>query len=388
MTDKFAKIEVARERLDIDIASLHLIHSEDVPPRETPPLSAYEDEPLLASSTLVRVNGHASPGAPTGIVLRQIAAIVAEQREAEWLLHKILEQRVLAVLAGPRGTFKSFVALHWAMRMAVGGHAGVVLSGEGAGLDRRIRAWMKQHGANVDLAGLPLVALERPLNLSVSAEIDALSVAIAALSAPPTFIVVDTLSKFSAGLDENDNSRMAEFLSGLTLHLRDGLGASVLLVAHSGHGDVKRPRGASSLMANPDCEYIVERPVGSMTVTVSRERFKDVPAMPALAYEATVIDLARKDRYGEPVTSLALVDADAPVKAKAGGRNQEKALTALREWARANPEATNITSIDLKGLFKAQRLDYKRRPEVMDHMVNVRILTPSIGGFTFDRAML
>ncbi len=149
------------------------------------------------------------------IILRHIAEIVAEQREPEWLIHKVLEAGVLAVLAGPRGTFKSFIALDWAMHMATDNHPGVLLSGEGGGLDRRIAAWMNQHRESVDIKDVPLVALERPVNLNAKDEMKALRKAISGLKEAPQFIVIDTFSKFSAGLDENDNSEVAAFLSAL-----------------------------------------------------------------------------------------------------------------------------------------------------------------------------
>jgi hypothetical protein len=324
------------------------------------------------------------------IILRPVHEIVAEQREPAWLIHKIIEANVLAVIAGPRSSFKSFVALDWAMRMALDGHAGVILSGEGAGLDRRIAAWMNWHRENVDLNTVPLVALERPLNLNSPIELTALRAAITRLPKPPAFVLVDTFSKFSAGLDENDNGQVAAFLSALSGALREELRCTVLLVAHTGHGDAKRPRGASALMANPDAEYICERPdPNGMTVTVTRDRFKDAPSLPPLAYEAKVIDLGRLDAYGEAVTSLALISTNAPApKPKVKGANQEKAITALKEWARVNPDAGHISSVDMRDVLKAQGLTYKRRPEVLTHLVTIRVLTPSVGGYTIDRLML
>jgi hypothetical protein len=324
------------------------------------------------------------------IVLRPVHEIVAEQREPEWLIYKILERRVIGVLAGPRGTFKSFIALDWAMHMALGGHVGVILSGEGAGLDRRIAAWMSQHRETVDLITVPLVALERPLNLNLALELDALRDAITSLPAAPAFVVIDTFSKFSAGLDENDNSQVAAFLSSLTDVLREELRCTVLLVAHTGHADARRPRGASSLMSNPDAEYIVNRPdPNGMLVTVTRDRFKDAPSLPPLAYEAKVIDLGRLDRYGEPVTSLALIAAEAPPTGiKGRGRNQERVVIALKEWLRANPGATQISSIDIDGICKAQKIDRKRRREVLDSFVNARILTRSVGGYALHGEIL
>lgn len=343
------------------------------------------ETPIVAPAASPQVTEPKTNG-PRPIILRQINEIVSEAREPEWLIHKVIEQDVLAVIAGPRGTFKSFVALDWSMRMALDGHPGVILSGEGGGLDRRITAWRQTHRAELDLSQVPLVALERPLNLTLLAELGALCAAIELLGTSPDFIVIDTLSKFSTGMDENDNGEMAMFLSNLSACLREDLGCTVLLVAHSGHGEVQRPRGASSLMSNPDAEYIVSRPdPRGMTVTVSRERFKDTAALPPLAYEARVVDLGRVDRYGEPVTSLALVTSDTPPppNMKGRGKNQEKVLVALREWYRVQPSATHISSIDIRALCKAQGVGHKRQPEVLTAFVNSRILTPSVGGYGF-----
>jgi KaiC/GvpD/RAD55 family RecA-like ATPase len=253
--------------------------------------ATFANKPLSVTDTpdVEAAYGAISKARP--IVLRPVHEIVAEQREPEWLIHKVIERNVLAVIAGPRSTFKSFIALDWAMRMALDGYAGVILSGEGGGLDRRVAVWMKQHRENVDLSTVPLDALERPLNLNSIVELEALREVIDKLPTPPAFIVIDTFSKFSAGLDENNNSEVAAFLSALSV-FREEWKCTVILVAHSGHGDAKRPRGASSLMSNPDAEYIVNRPdPNGMVVTVSRERFKDAPSLAPLAYEARLIDL-------------------------------------------------------------------------------------------------
>jgi hypothetical protein len=368
---------------------------DDAPPPWDVPAEAYESE-LPAKAPVVPINR----GRPTGngtaqepkprVVLRRAHEIVAEKRETTWLLHKIIEANVLAVLAGPRGTFKSFIALDWMMRIALQGHTVAILSGEGAGLDRRIDAWMRTHAPDTNLANLSVLVLERPLNLSLVADMEALREAFEALPEKPAAVVVDTFSKFSAGIDENDNSEVAAYLSALSACIRDALSATVLLVAHSGHGDAKRPRGASTLMANPDAEYIVERPSpAAMTVTVTRERFKDGASLPPLAYEAKVIDLGRRDAYGDAVTSLALYSSDMPPqRMKGAGKNQERAVVALKEWARVNPNAVHITSVAIKEIFKSQGLAYNRRPEVLTYLVNIRVLTPSIGGYTIDKGML
>ena len=197
------------------------------------------------------------------------------------------------------------------------------------------------------------------------------------------------MSKFSPGLEENSNNEVAAFLANLSESIRDRHRCTVLLVVHVGHGDQPRPRGASALMANPDAEYIVERLERSgMTVTVTRERFKDSPVLPPLAYIAEVIDLGRVDKSGEPITSLALVAADAPARKAIGtGANQIKVMTALREWCRAN-EGEHIGSDVLTYLFKAQGIKPKRKPEVLKFLVNAGVLTPAVGGYSINREAL
>jgi hypothetical protein len=325
------------------------------------------------------------------VVLRPLHEIVAEQREPEWLLDDVLEANVLAVLAGPRGTFKSFVGLDWSMRIAAAGIPVVILSGEGAGLDRRADAWIRTHGGGRTVEEFPVFALERAMNLNAELDLVQLKGAIERLGQVPGLVVVDTFSKFSAGLDENDNGEVSTYLARLSKAIRESYGSTVLLIAHSGHGDSARPRGASALMANPDAEYIINRPVPTgMHVGVSRERFKDCPALQPLGYEAQVIELGRVDKRGRPVTSLALMPSEVLVQTqkKAVGANQERALVALREYHRQNPEARFITSIDLSGLLGAQGINRKRRPEVLNWLCNASILTASIGGHTLDPSYL
>ena len=105
---------------------------------------------------------------------------------------------------------------------------------------------------------------------------------------------------------------------------------------------------------------------------------------------AKTVDLGRVDSYGEPVTSLVLEATDPlPEKPKGvWGRNQAAAVTALKEWSRSHPGVTLISTIEFNALLSTQGIRPKRRREIQDSLVNARILTPSIGGWTFDPAAL
>lgn len=321
------------------------------------------------------------------LVLRPVSEIVSERRESVWLIHNVIEANVLAVLAGPRASFKSFVALDWSMRIAAAGNPVVILSGEGAGLGRRVEAWMLTHGNGKALDDLQLLALESVANLNADEEMADLQAAVDEAGIRPALIVVDTFSKFSAGLDENSNQEVAEYLSKLTIGLRERYTSTVLLVAHSGHGDAKRPRGASALMANPDAEYIIERPnPTAMTVAISRERFKDTASMAPLGYEAVEVELGRVDRYGEQVKSLVMKEAGVVSKPAAAhsppGRAQRTILLALRERQKKSDTPLVWTLEELRSVGRECGLARQSVHDAVEKLVMSPFLRATVGGST------
>jgi hypothetical protein len=359
------------------------------PPREEPPMD-YNDVPEAQGMERV-VEPPATAAIQTAqtflarrLTLRPIGEIVSERREATWLIHNVIEANVLAVLAGPRASFKSFIALDWAMRIACADNPVVILSGEGAGLGRRAEAWMQEHGKGRGIEELRLLALESVANLNAESDMQGLQEGIDQAGIRPALIVVDTFSKFSAGLDENSNQEVAEYLSKLTIGLRERYTSSVLLVAHSGHGDSKRPRGASALMANPDAEYIVERPdVQGMVVTVTRERFKDTASMQPLAYEAVEVDLGRADRYGERVKSLVIRETNAPVRQvvhSPQGKAQRTILLALRERQKHSETPLVWTIEELRSVGRECGIARQSVHDAVEKLVMSPFLTATVGG--------
>ena len=359
------------------------------PPREEGEPD-WSDVPEARGMELVREPATEPATRPTArgarrLVLRPVSEIVSERRESVWLIHNVIEANVLAVLAGPRASFKSFVALDWSMRIAAAGNPVVILSGEGAGLGRRVEAWMMTHGQGRALDDLQLLALESVANLNADEEMADLQAAVDEAGIRPALIVVDTFSKFSAGLDENSNQEVAEYLSKLTIGLRERYTSTVLLVAHSGHGDAKRPRGASALMANPDAEYIIERPnPTAMTVAISRERFKDTASMAPLGYEAVEVELGRIDRYGEPVKSLVMKEAQAVVATKRiepHGKVQRLILAALRARQKESETPLVWTMADIRQVGKECGQSKQSVHKAVEAMAMSPFLTSTVGGF-------
>jgi hypothetical protein len=362
------------------------------PPQREEPAPDYGDVPE-ARGMVRSLEPDAAAVAPgvtsaTGfsVVLRHVADIVEENREPEWLLHHVIEAKVVAVLAGPRASFKSFIALDWAMRVATAGNPVALLSGEGGGLGRRVKAWMQTFGGGQDLRALPVLALERPLNLNREEEMAMLVEAMDKAGIRPTLVVIDTLSKFSAGMDENSNQEVAAYLSAVSRFIRERYDASVLIVAHSGHGDADRPRGASALMANPDSEFIVKRAAQPNThVEVTRQRFKDTGELPNLAYEAEVIDLGAADRYGERLTSLVMrqsvAQGERPISAQAPqGKAQRTVLLALRERQKRSETALVWTVEELRQIGRECGISRQSVHDAVEKLLMSPFLTATVGG--------
>lgn len=348
--------------------------------RCTPPL---DDAEVMRIAASVARYAPAQNAQAMTITARHIGEIIAKPSRVRWLIRNELERGVIAVLAGKRGTFKSFVALHWAMRIATAGEPVLMVSAEGSGMDRRTLAWLKTHSPRTDASSLPIYAIERRVDFNSFEGIGAVMEEIARLDIKPAMIVIDTLSKNSGGLDENDNSEVKEFIGRIDVGLRTPLDATVLIVAHTGHGDQTRARGASALEADTDAAYIVQKHSEGM-VSVSRERFKDAAELPPLNYQVQVVDLGYCDDYGEPVTSCALVATDAIPEIKKPelrGKAQRQLLAALR----ARNQAGKIWTLnDMRAVGRELGLHKNSARAASEALAFSPFMTQTVGGYTLN----
>lgn len=285
-------------------------------------------------------------------VFRSVSEVLANPTRPSWLIKDILEENVMALMAGPRGTYKSFIAMHWAMLIAISGQPVCIISAEGAGIDRRIRAWLLKHAPSVDPATLRIQILERRVNFNDLAQVQEVKDALAELEFAPKLVVIDTVSKNSGGMEENDNSEVKVFIGIIDDHIRRAYQATVLLLHHTGHEAQGRARGASAFEADTDAAYIIKRDPGTRIVSVSRERFKDSADLEPLVYQAEIIELGDRDEFDQPVTSIALVPATAEVvsaraESQPRGARQKELLRVLKRLAEEAGTELIWTSADL-----------------------------------------
>ena len=226
-----------------------------------------------------------------------------------WAVKHLVPERGMGVIFGASGTFKSFLALDYALHRAYGMRwlgrktkqaVPVYLAAEGgAGLIRRIKAWHMDRG--MAWQDCPMRVVTVPLTLRTQAS--ALRVAIEQTGVEPGDLVIDTMSQTFTG-NENSNDEVAEFLRTLGTDLRDGLGCTVEVVHHTGHIATERPRGASAIIANIDFAFGVFRDEKEMIATMEFVKVKDEDRPQPVSFDLRRIEIGH-DEDGDPITSLA-----------------------------------------------------------------------------------
>jgi hypothetical protein len=201
--------------------------------------------------------------------------------------------------------------------------------------------------------------------------------------------VIDTLASCLAGGEENGTGMVLIVTAAKRIAAETG--CCVVLLHHPPKGDGKGLRGHGSLAAAVDTilELSTDEPTGIRTATLTKSR--DTATGLQIHYELEVITMPEVDHWGEPVTTVVVKPAEQAAMSKtikANGANQQRALTAIREWARTHAEQTTITSMDIKDLLTAHNIGRTRRPEVLDFLSRSKVLTPSVAGYTVNREFL
>lgn len=274
----------------------------------------------LLKQALAGLRQQAGHNEPAGLRLVSAGEIVKKAGPISWLVKGYLESDALIQLFGPPGSYKSFIALDIAVAVSSGRpwheqpvRAGLVIyiAGEGHnGLGRRLSALCEFHGIGPDT--LLLAFSSHAIGLSDEANAAELLTLvqnqIESTGHRPVLFVIDTVARnFGAG-DENSTSDMTRFI-GHVDEIRKPFGASMLLLHHTGHGNLERERGSSALRGAIDANFKVEFNADSRLVTLSCLKMKDAELAPPLLMEPKTTELAIKDDDGNNATSVVLVAA-------------------------------------------------------------------------------
>jgi hypothetical protein len=209
---------------------------------------------------------------------------LAKLPPTKWHVAGLFPQGALVLLFGKPGSAKSFLAIDWALCTATGKKfldeydvvQGPVLyvAAEGvSGIRKRCLRWLEHY------------RLPEPTNFMVVPDafnlVDAteaselIGIAKESLDAPPALIVLDTLNRNMVG-NENDSTDMGAFIRSATA-LQKAFGCTVIIVHHSGHANLERERGHSSLQGAMDAIIATEKLGERITdgVEVSCKKLKE-----------------------------------------------------------------------------------------------------------------
>lgn len=217
-----------------------------------------------------------------------------------WLIEGVLPANGFAVLVGERSSFKSFVALDWAFRVALGyewhsrrvrpGNVVYVYAEGRTGIAPRVEAWRIENG-NYRHPIDSLVFLTQSIAANQPQDTaDLLQAMETKLSASGGMrgvglVVLDTLARTFVG-NENAAEDMSAFVRGCD-RIRESSGATVVVVHHKGHGEADRGRGSSVLDAAADTVIMATRDEDRVTLTCKKQ--KDAAEFADLALEAVPV---------------------------------------------------------------------------------------------------
>ena len=182
-------------------------------------------------------------------------------KEPAWLIQDLIPERSTVLLVGRTGSYKSFLALDLAIGISTGTETfgsvpsapGPVFYGALEGRNNikkaRRRAWKIARGVDKTpdfyVGTAPMVAFEDEMQEFCQQILGRLH------GRHPKLIIIDTLAKSMAGLNENDARDAGRFIRFCDA-LVETFGCSVLVLHHSGKDDARGARGSSAFQAGFD----------------------------------------------------------------------------------------------------------------------------------------
>ena len=309
-------------------------------------------------------------------------------------------QRLIAgvtVIAGQPNSGKSAMALDLALAVAAGtpwfdrkvrGGPVLYVAAEASGsilLRARATVRLKYGGRAPPLyvsSEVPALGSEAESAAAVDCIIAAMGEIASIEGEPVAMVIFDTAAAVLAGSDENGSGMTLLARAAHRIHAETG--AAIVLLHHPGKSSGNALRGHSSLEGAADVIVQVEVDSQTKVRTARVTKARDFATCESISFELEAVTLEDFDAFGDPVTTVLLRPTDqmsaSCTKAKAAGKNQERALAALAEWGRTN-EGRHITTDSLKDLLASQGIkDRRRRIDCIEFLTREGVLTASVGG--------
>lgn len=260
-------------------------------------------------------------------------------RPASWLVPGMIPSHGVGILYGLSGSYKTFVALDWALSLAHGvsgqwgtppvKHKVLFLAGESAYdlQEKRVNSWCEWQG--VDPNDGQFVIVRGVPGADDKEGWEEIRQGLAELDWRPEFIAIDTLTRLMTGFDENSNNDAKRVLK-LCEELSEHYGAFVLTTGHTGKDEGRGLRGAQVFVDNSDAVIYAKVTSAGTSLKVKKLKEVDIPAEPFYLEKTVFGDSivlvrtneapAEKPKTGAPKTSWSDYDEIVARITKAGGK--------------------------------------------------------------------
>jgi archaellum biogenesis ATPase FlaH len=277
---------------------------------------------------------------PKKIELESIGDLEIDLSDS-WTIDRLLPKDGLCIIYGSPSAGKTFAALAMTAHIASGREfagceverGGIVyLSGESSkGFRRRLKAIKDEFGFD---NRTPFLFRTVPPNLG-KADGDAADLIAAiydktnAAGWRADIIVIDTVARAAAGIDENSSRDMGQFIANCD-KISSELGALVIGIHHSGKVADAGMRGSSALLGAADCVIAISSDeTGARTARIEKQ--KDGEDGLSFTFKLQKVTLGQ-DRKGRDVTTCLLSDVTDLTRAERKTRTGPSVPASLRLW--------------------------------------------------------
>lgn len=235
-------------------------------------------------------------------------------KNKKWLIYGFLPHNDVGYIYGRPGSYKSFMALDVASRVASASkwngidvdYPGMVLyiaAEGGSELHLRKKAWRIETGED----NSAVTILEASVIINNALDREQLKAAMREvqnkLGMKYVLVVIDTFSKCFVG-NENDAADMRAFISGCE-DIRDSFdGCTILFVGHTGKGDSASMRGSSVAFGDCGFSYKITRGKEKLYAELHTDKIKDAIEPEDMAFEFTVVKTGDVSAKGLDLASL------------------------------------------------------------------------------------
>lgn len=307
-----ARIEVATIRNDYDMGRIRQVTSD-----------RYLDNSI--NGAIAKYGGKVEESAiPTeaDFPIWPVDRLLEPLEPTQWLIGGLIEREQVGWLYGDTGSYKTFVALDMAMCIATGTKwhdrdvtqmPVMYMAGEGQkGLAKRVQAWEKHNG--IKLAGAPFFYSEMPARLLDEDFVEFVAAQVRETVPECGLLIVDTLSRHKGDGEENSNDDISRFVSVLVEKFREPLGASIMVLHHTGHTEADRMRGASAMKADADFVIKLSKVKDEPYARLKPQKIKDGGNFSEVDFEAVNVEMANTAGGAEYSLAVKLAEPGAIVK--------------------------------------------------------------------------